>query len=128
MRMGKARYAWMTILPLSWLAVVTLTGGWMKIFSEDPRLGFLAHARMFDGLIAAGTIPKGVASLEAAGRMAFNDRLDAAVAAFFMAAVVVILFESTRMWIRILTGRVPANSTEVRFTHTRDFAVDAIAG
>jgi carbon starvation protein len=127
-RMGKARYAWMTILPLSWLAVVTLTGGWMKIFSDNPKLGFLAHARMFDGLIAAGTIPKGVASLEAAARMAFNDRLDAAVAAFFMAAVVVILFESTRMWIRILSGRVPAHSTEVRFTHTRDFAVDAIAG
>jgi carbon starvation protein len=100
----------------------------MKIFSDNPKLGFLAHARMFDGLIAAGTIPKGVASLEAAARMAFNDRLDAAVAAFFMAAVVVILFESTRMWIRILSGRVPAHSTEVRFTHTRDFAVDAIAG
>jgi len=127
-RMGKARYAWMTILPLSWLAVVTLTGGWIKIFSENPKLGFLAHARMFDDSIAAGTIPKGVASLEAATRMAFNDRLDAAVAAFFMAAVVVILVESTRMWIRILSGRAPATSTEVKFRHTSDFAVDAIAG
>jgi carbon starvation protein len=127
-RMGKARYAWMTILPLTWLAVVTLSGGWLKIFSENPKLGFLAHARMFEGLIASGTVPKGVASLEAARRMVFNDRLDAAVAAFFMAAVVVILFESTRMWIRILSGRAPATSTEVNFRHTRDFAVDAIAG
>ena len=127
-RMGKARYAWMTILPLSWLAVVTLSGGWLKIFSDSPKLGFLAHARMFDGLIASGTVPKGVASLEAAKRMVFNDRLDAAVAAFFMAAVIVILFESTRMWLRILSGRAPATSTEVSFTPTRDFAVDAIAG
>ena len=83
---------------------------------------------MFDGLIASGTVPKGVASLEAAKRMVFNDRLDAAVAAFFMAAVIVILFESTRMWLRILSGRAPATSTEVSFTPTRDFAVDAIAG
>src|SRR5215218_7479904 len=72
-RMGKARYAWMTIVPLGWLAVVTLTGGWLKIFSDNPKLGFLAHARMFEGLIATGTLPKGVASLEAASRMVFND-------------------------------------------------------
>ena len=127
-RMGKARYAWMTVLPLGWVAIVTLTGGWMKIFSDDPRLGFLAHARMYEGLIAAGTVPKGVASIEAAGRMVFNDRLDAAVAAFFMGAVVVILIESVRMWIRIISGRAPATSTEVKFRHAREFAIDSIAG
>jgi carbon starvation protein len=127
-KMGKARYAWMTILPLSWLAVVTLSGGWLKIFSDNPKLGFLSHARLFDTAVAAGTPPKGVASHEAARRMAFNDRLDAAVAAFFMAAVVVILFESARVWIGIMRGRIEARSTEVRFSHTRDFLVDATIG
>ena len=128
MKMGKARYAWMTILPLSWLAVVTISGGWLKIFSDNPRLGFLAHARMFEGVLESGAIPKGVASAEAARRMIFNDRLDAAVAAFFMAAVVVILVESIRVWIGILRGRVAVSSTEVEFSHTRDFAIDAASG
>ena len=127
-RMGKARYAWITILPLAWLAVVTVTGGWLKIFSDNPRLGFLAHARAFEAMIAAGNTPPGVASLEAARRMAFNDRLDAAVAGFFIVAVIVILVASTRVWIRILSGRMPVTSTEVSFNHTRDFAVDAAAG
>ena len=116
-RMGKARYAWITILPLSWLAVVTLTGGWLKIFSDNPRLGFLAHARSFEEVLASGAIPRGVASAEAASRMIFNDRLDAAVAGFFMAAVVVILVESVRTWVGITSGRVKASSTEVAFTH-----------
>src|SRR5687767_7189636 len=128
MKMGKARYAWMTILPLSWLAVVTISGGWLKIFSDNPRLGFLAHARMFEGVLESGAIPKGVASAEAARRMIFNDRLDAAVAAFFMAAVVVNLVESMRVWIAILRGRVAVSSTEVEFSHTRDFAIDAASG
>jgi carbon starvation protein len=126
--MGKARYAWITILPLSWLAVVTLTGGWIKIFSDNPKLGFLAHARLFETTLATGAVPKGIASAEAARRMIFNDRLDAGVAAFFMAAVIIILIESVRVWVGIASGRVQASSTEVKFSHTRDFAIDAASG
>jgi carbon starvation protein len=114
-RMGKARYSFMTLLPLAWIAVVTLTGGWLKIFSDNPKLGFLAHARLFEGMIAAGSPPPGVASIEVAKRMVFNDRLDAVVAGFFMIAFVVILIESSRVWMRILSGRSPATSTEVSF-------------
>ena len=128
MRMGKAKYAWVTILPLIWLAIVTLTGGWIKIFSDNPKLGFLAHARVFEGVLASGGVPKGIASAEAARRMIFNDRLDAAVAAFFMAAVIIILIESVRVWVGITSGRVPASTTEVKFSHTRDFAIDAASG
>jgi carbon starvation protein len=127
-RMGKARYAWMTILPLAWLAVVTLTGGWIKIFSENPKLGFLSHARMLESYVVQGVAPPGVASTATAVRLIFNDRLDAAVAGFFMLSVVVIIAESARVWLRIVSGRVAATSTEVSFSHTRDYAVDAVAG
>jgi len=86
-----------------------------KIFSDSPKLGLLAHARAFEGIIATGAAPPGVASVEAARRMIFNDRLDAVFAGLLMVAFVVILIESTRVWIRILSGRSPATSTEVSF-------------
>ena len=105
---GKARYAWVTITPLVWLAVVTLTAGWQKIFSPAPRLGFLAHAR------SLAQAPRAADT----GRLIFNDRLDAAVAAFFMIAVIVILIESAREWILVLRGDRPAASTEVPFEPT----------
>ena len=114
-KMGKARYAFVTLIPLAWLAVVTLTAGWQKIFSGDPRLGFLAHARFLADAVAAGALPAGVKSAADASRMIFNDRLDAAVAGFFMVAVVVILADSAREWFLILRGRKPARSTEVPF-------------
>jgi carbon starvation protein len=45
-KMGKARYVFVTILPLLFMCVVTFSAGYMKIFSPDPNLGLLAGARV----------------------------------------------------------------------------------
>ncbi|HEY0303902.1 MAG TPA: carbon starvation CstA family protein, partial [Longimicrobiales bacterium] len=107
-KMNKARYAWVTLLPLAWLATVTLTAGWQKVFSADPRLGFLAHARTIEAAIASGTLPKGIATIDAAQRVVFNDRLDAVVASVFMAVVVLVIAASVREWVLVLSRRKPA--------------------
>ena len=114
-KMGKARYAPITLLPLAWLFVVTMSAGWAKLFSDDPRLGFISHAQLLRGAVAAGRLPAGVQAAGDALRMAFNDYLDAAVAAFFMISVVVILIDSIREWSAVLRGRKPALSTEAPF-------------
>ena len=114
-KMGKQRFAWVTMLPLTWLVVVTMTAAFTKIFSSDPRLGFLAHARLFSDQLAQGTVPRGVKTAADATRIIWNDRVDAAVAAFFAIAVLVILADSAREWLSILRGRKPAVSTEVPF-------------
>ena len=99
---GKRRYALITFVPLVWLVVITMTAGLQKIFSSDPKLGFLTHAQMLGRAIAAGTLPHGVATLVIASRLMWNDRLDAAVTAFFLASVVIILIASIRRWGRTL--------------------------
>jgi carbon starvation protein len=114
-RMGKARYAWVTILPLAWLVVVTTTAGWAKLFSSDPRLGFLAHARSLRDALAGGTLPAGASDAAFVRQLIVNDYIDAAVAGFFLVAVVVILVASAHRWLRVLRGREPAVSTEVPY-------------
>jgi carbon starvation protein len=114
-KMGKARYAWVTVVPLAWLALVTLTAGWQKIFSADPKLGFLSHARLFRDTLAGGALPAGVQSVSDASRMILNDRIDAAVAAFFLLSVVVVLVASAHEWFIVLSGRKVARSTEIPF-------------
>jgi carbon starvation protein len=114
-KMGRARYAWVTVLPLTWLATVTLTAGYQKIFAADPALGFLAHARLLVSAAQSGTLPPGVVNAEAATRMAVNDRLDAAVAAFFISCVVVVLVASIREWWLVLSGRKASITTEHPF-------------
>jgi carbon starvation protein len=114
-RMGKAKYAFLTLLPLAWLAIVTMTAGWQKIFSTDPRLGFLARARVFEATLASGDVPAGIATAEVARRFILNDRIDAIVTAFFLLSVVVIIAGSAMVWWRVLARHEPAVSTEVPF-------------
>ena len=114
-KMGKARYSFVTLLPLAWLVIVTMSAGWAKLFSPDPKLGFLSHARLLRAAADGGPLPTGVASAAVAGRMAFNDYLDAAVAGFFMLAVIVILADSIREWVAVIRGRKPAMSSEAPF-------------
>jgi carbon starvation protein len=93
LKAGKARYAGVTAVPLVWLAATTLTAGWQKVFSPDPRLGFLAHAAS-----VARDTPD-------AARLVFNDRLNAVVALVFMTVVVVVLVAAVREWYLLLRGR-----------------------
>jgi carbon starvation protein len=113
--MGKKKYAFVTLIPLTWLLIITGTAGYQKIFSPDVRLGFLSHAAMLKDQIANNTLPASI-SVEAANRMIGNDRLDAAVAGFFLIAVIIILTESARSWIGVINGTKVPRNTETPYT------------
>jgi carbon starvation protein len=110
---GKARYAWVTLLPLAWVLLVTLTAGWQKVFALDPRLGFLAHATA-----TAEQITTGAMDPARGARLIFNDRLDAVVAITFMLVTVLLVVASAREWILVLTRRRPAVANEAPFQET----------
>jgi len=112
-RSGKVRYAWVTLLPLAWLLVVTLTAGWQKIFAADPRLGFLAHAASTAAQVAAGTVDAALGA-----RLILNDRINVAVAGLFMAVVVLVVVSSARVWLGIIRGRLPATTREAPYVET----------
>jgi carbon starvation protein len=101
-KMGRRRYALVTLAPLAWIVVVTMSAGAAKILSPQPKLGFLAHARLLEAARAAGALPPGAKSSLDVTRMIANDYLDAAVAAFFLAAVLVVIADSAREWWAVL--------------------------
>ena len=107
-KMDRLRYAWTTLLPLAWLSAATLTAGYQKVFSPDPALGFLAHARS----LATSANPN-------ASRMIFNDRVDAALALFFMTIVLIVIAASAREWYMVATRRKPAVVNEAAYVESR---------
>jgi carbon starvation protein len=110
---GKARYAWVTLIPLAWLLTITLTAGWQKIFAADPRLGFLSHAAMTADQVASGAVPAARGA-----RLILNDRLDSVITVSFMLVTILVVLASAREWALILTRRKPATAKESPFVET----------
>ncbi len=116
-KMHRARYMCITCLPLAWLVVVTFTGGWQKIFSSQPRIGFLAQAAELNSRLAGG----GLTAAQTAEMKAliFNAQLDAAVCGIFLVLVTVILLDSIRVWVNILRATGEAKLAESPFVLSR---------
>src|SRR5439155_16563407 len=56
-KMGKARFMWVTAVPMAWLVVSTFTAAVQRIFHGDPRIGFLAAANAAEAQLAGGRVP-----------------------------------------------------------------------
>jgi len=91
-KMKRGQYAWVTIVPTIWLLICTLAAGWQKIFHENVKVGFVAHAQKFQAALDAGEVLAPAKSLDEMRRIIFNDYVDATLAGFFMVVVLAVLF------------------------------------
>ena len=100
-KMHKAKYVFVTLVPLGFMCAVTFSAGYLKVFSSDPRLGFLSGARSL--LDQSSTVPDAVKAAELV-RQAGVWRFDALVAVFFLVLVLAIVLGSARQWWQLIRG------------------------
>jgi carbon starvation protein len=110
-KMGRKRYAWVTLAPLAWLLAVTMTAGWMKIFSAAP-VGFLAIARGLKAKFDAGGTP---AELAVWHTQILNNYIDAGVTGVFLLLVLTVVGASAVAWWQLLSGRRAVNLQEAPY-------------
>ena len=91
LRMKQDRYAWVTALPCAWLLICTLSAGWLKLFSADPKVGFLAHAQLFGDAVDSGRVLAPAKSMAEMQAIVFNDRVDAILVGVFLIVVLALL-------------------------------------
>ena len=108
--MKKKAFAWVTLLPLTWLGIVTFTAGLQKIFHSNPKIGFLSQAKAYATQIASGNLPP--EKLEMIKRQMFNMHLDAVVTSVFLSLVGAIILTSAWRWFVLWTGRSPLDLRE----------------
>lgn len=113
---GKARYAWVTALPLTWLVIITTTAAYEKIFSDDLRVGFFAAANHLSTQLASGVLSAEKAAI--APRLIFNQHLDAYLTMFFVAVLWTVVISMINISRRHLQGEKVLASSEAGYVRT----------
>ncbi len=111
-KMQKTRYLFITLAPLLFMCAVTFSAGYLKIFSADPRLGFLSGAQSLATQASGISDPTKVNELL---RQAWVWQSDAIVAGFFMLFVFLIVVGSAAQWWQLIRGTKPVLLHESEF-------------
>jgi len=107
-KMKQDRFAWVTAIPVVWVSVCTLTAAWQKIFHDNPRIGFLAHAEKYQEAVAQGIVLAPAKSIEQMQQVIFNDYVNTSLAGLFMAVLISMLVFGART---VLQARIVRHST-----------------
>ena len=111
-KMRKTKYLFVTLVPLCFMCAVTFSAGYLKIFSVDPKLGFLTGAQSLTEQAGALADPRKAAELI---RQAAVWRFDALVAASFLVLVLLIVLGSAMQWWQLVRGTKPVVLRESEF-------------
>ena len=116
-KMGKLRFAWVTGLPLIWLAIICTTAAVTKVFSPNPEIGFWSGANALAAQIDAGAIAADKIGETMAQIIAF--RIDAALALFFAIVLWVVIADMLRMSLRMRAGKKVLPLSESNYVKTQ---------
>jgi carbon starvation protein len=116
---GRLKWAWVTAAPLVWVAVVTLTASWQKVFSTDPRIGFFAQRDKYADALDQGEVLAPAKSADQMQTVITNSTVDGILAAFFALLVVIIILNAAVVCWRAVRSAEPLPSTEAPYVKSR---------
>lgn len=114
---GKLKYAWVTGIPLTWLATITTFASYEKIMSSDIRIGFFAAANDLAAKLATGVLSPEKAKV--APQLIFNQQLDGWLIIFFVIVLWVIIADTIRVSLNYLNGKSVLPLAEAPYQRTK---------
>ena len=118
-KMGKLKYAWVTLVPLAFDAAVTLTASWYKIFSSDPKIGFFQQRSDALSAYNAGEVFAPATTLEATQQVITNTTVQGTLSVLFALAIIVVIADAARVWIGIIRGKKRPEVQEAPYEESR---------
>ncbi|TKI06083.1 carbon starvation CstA family protein [Martelella alba] len=96
-KMKRARYAWVTVIPAVWLLICTTWALGLKLFSQDPKLeGFLFLARSYSRKISEQGATLTAQQISNMHHIVVNNYTNAVLSVLFLIVVYGILFYGIR--------------------------------
>jgi carbon starvation protein len=117
LKMGRTKWVWVTMAPMAWIVIITMTASYQKLFDPNPRIGFLSYVNVLTAQLAAGKIP--AAKIAETQHVIFNQRLDAVVTVVLAGMVAVLIIEALIQWYKLLSRRTQPTLHEAPYVVTR---------
>ncbi len=112
-KMKRQQYAWVTLVPTTWLLICTITAGMEKIFHSNPKIGFLSNAERFQAALAQDQILAPAKSVAQMNQIIFNNYLNAGLAALFMLVLLSVVFYGIKQCLIALKSNQPTTQEAV---------------
>ncbi len=106
-KMKRHRYAFVTLIPMTWVLTCTLSAGWQKVFSANSKIGFLEHARIFKEALVNGQLLAPAKTLEQMRQVIFNDQVNTVLALMFMSVTIAIALFALCAIVKALRSNSP---------------------
>ncbi|HEU4425248.1 MAG TPA: carbon starvation CstA family protein [Pilimelia sp.] len=116
---GRAKWAWVTAVPLAWDAAVTLTASWQKIFSDDPRIGYFAQRERFANAIDQGQVIPPATNLDQMQEVVTNSTVQGVLSILFAALIIVVIVDGARMCFKVLARHREVPTTEAPYVESK---------
>ncbi|MHA6617553.1 carbon starvation CstA family protein [Pseudonocardia sp. DLS-67] len=110
---GRAKYAWVTLIPLAWDTAVTLVASWQKVFSPDPKLGFFAQRDKYAAALEQGQVLGPAKSIDEMHTVVVNSTVDGVLSVLFAVLIIIVIVNAMLIWYRALTSSEPLPDSEV---------------
>ena len=106
---GKARYAWVTGIPLAWDLTITMTASWQKVFSGDPRVGYFTQRQRYAEALDRGELLAPAQDVDQMEQIIYNSTLNGVLQAVFALLTLVVVVNAVVVIARALRagGSVP---------------------
>jgi len=115
---GKAKYAWVPGLPLTWALITTMTASFQKVFSSDPRIGYFEQRNTYQAALDNGELLAPATDADQMNQIIANSTLNGVLQALFALLTITVVLSAIPIWVRAArSGGLPTTEVPHETSH-----------
>jgi carbon starvation protein len=115
---GKARYAWVPGIALAWDLIATMAASWQKVFSTNPKIGYLEQRSLYQAALDKGDLLAPAKNIDQMQQIITNSTVNGFLQALFAVLTLIVVLSAVPVWVKAFkAGGLP--TTEIPHVPSR---------
>jgi carbon starvation protein len=115
---GKAKYAWVPGIALAWALITTMSAGWQKVFSNDPKIGYFEQRSLYQAALDKGDLIAPATNTDEMHQVITNSTTNGVLQALFLLLTLTVVASAIPIWIKgARSGGLPTSEVPREPSH-----------